>query len=113
MSGGRNDVAKDLNRSLPRTTQFHVVRGNRGGRKDVQTESGSAWAQNRAPGSLVDILPLPGLRHYPWLMHEENTLCPDSGRRCCAIDRPLSQDPPRRGRLRRRLRRCTYNQVST
>lgn len=42
----------------------------------------------------------------------ENTLCPDSGRRSCAIGRPLSQDPPRRGRLRRRLRRCTYRYVT-
>lgn len=32
--------------------------------EDVQTESGSAWAENRAPGSLVDILPLRSrLRH--------------------------------------------------
>lgn len=31
--------------------------------EDVQTESGSAWAKNRALASLVDILPLPALRH--------------------------------------------------
>ncbi|KAK1126773.1 hypothetical protein K0M31_004396 [Melipona bicolor] len=50
---------------------------NGGDQKDVQTESGSAWAQNRAPGSLVDILPLPGLQHYPCLGScTENTLVP-------------------------------------
>ena len=47
----RVHVAKDLNRSLQRTTQFRDGwrKEDGGDQKDVQTESGSAWAQNRAP----------------------------------------------------------------
>lgn len=49
--------------------------GERNAREDVQTESGSAWAENRALSSLVDILPLPGLRHWLRVARARKTHC--------------------------------------
>ncbi|KAI4473557.1 hypothetical protein M0802_005135 [Mischocyttarus mexicanus] len=76
-----------------------VIRERVGVGVQQKEESGSAWAENRAPGSLVDILPSPGLRHsfvpHARGIHREL----ESGSRSCAIGRPLSRDPPLLGRL--------------
>lgn len=80
------DVEKEGN---PKRGQRDAA-GRRGGaREDVQTESGSAWAENRALSSLVDILPLPGLRHVLRGSRTENTPCLGSGSRSCAIGPPI------------------------